>query len=135
MRRDWTEHDVYRIAERGYSLHQQGRYTEAAIIFEGLVAVDPQNDYCRDALAAAWLALGESERAIEQLNLLLTHDSGNIAARARRFEAHVRADDFDAAKADFEVLRRLLPAHEVRRLGFRLEASSIPYATLFPDLR
>jgi len=80
MRPGWTRDDIYRICERGYSLHQQGRYREAAVIFDGLIAVDPDNDYCRDALAAALLALGEAQRAVEQLDTVLAHDSGHLAA-------------------------------------------------------
>jgi tetratricopeptide (TPR) repeat protein len=135
MRRaDWTQEDIYRIAERGYSLHQQGRYGEAVTIFEGLVAVDPQNNYCREALAAAWLAVGEPRRALQQLDSILTRDSGHLSARARRFEAYLQLGDFTASRKDFEVLNRLLPAHEVRRLGFRFEAA-IRHATLAQELR
>jgi len=134
MRPGWTQHDIYRIDERGYSLHQQGRYREAAIIFDGLVAVDPQNDYCRDALAAACLALGEPQRALEELDTILARDSGHLPARARRFEAYLEMEDFAAAKADFDVLKRLQPAHEVRRLGLRLE-TAIRKTTMSRDFR
>lgn len=133
-KRDWTEEDIYLIAERGYSLHQQGRYREAAVIFQGLVAVDPQNHYCRESLAASWLALGEPEQAIEHLNAVLTRDSGNLAVRARRLEGYLQAGDFPAAVRDFEYLRHLLPAHQVRRLELSLEGAArrVPIAE---DLR
>ena len=134
MRPGWKRDDIYRICERGYSLHQQGRYREAAVIFDGLVAVDPDNDYCRDALAASFLALGEAQRAVEQLDTVLAHDSGHLAARARRFEAYLQMGDFAAARADFEVLKQLQPAHEVRRLGLRIE-TAIRRATISPDSR
>lgn len=134
LRPGWTGEDIYRIAERGYSLHQQGRYREAAIIFDGLAAADPQNDYCRNALAAASMALGETDRAIEQLNLILARDSGNLAARTLRFEAHLETGDSEAARADFDILRRLLPSHQVRRLELRFEAF-MRSATPFQDSR
>jgi tetratricopeptide (TPR) repeat protein len=130
----WLPEDIYRIAERGYSLHQQGRYREATTIFDGLVAADPQNSYCRDALAAAWLALGEPQRALEQLDLILKRDSGHLSARARRFEAYLEIGDFAAARADFEILKHLLPAHEVRRLSLRFE-TAIRRATMPPNSR
>ncbi len=123
MRPGWTQDDIYRISERGYSLHQQGRYREAAVIFDGLVAVDPHNDYSREALAAACLALGEPERALEQLDIVLARDSGHLSARARRFEAYLEMEDFSGAKSDFDILKHLLPGHEVRRLGLRLETA------------
>lgn len=129
MRAGWTSGDVFRIAERGFSLHQQGRHREAAVIFDGLIAVDPQNVYCRDALAAAWLAMGEPQRAIEQLNMILRRDGGNLTARSRRLEAHLLVGDFTSAKADYDVLNRLLPAHESRRVALRFE-TAVRQATL-----
>ena len=120
----WSAEEVYLIAERGHSLHQQGRYREAAIIFQGLVAADPDDHYCRESLAAAWLGLGEPERAIEQLNALLVRDHGDLAVRARRLEAYLMAGNFPAAVRDFEYLKHLLPGHQVRRLELRLEAAA-----------
>ena len=131
---NWTEDDIYRIAERGHSLHLQGRYREAAVIFQGLVAVDPQNHYCRESLAAAWLALDEPERAIEQLNLLLTREPGDLAVRARRLDGFLLASNFPAAVRDFEYLKYLLPAHQVRRLELSLEAAARK-STLPEELR
>jgi predicted Zn-dependent protease len=120
----WAEEDIYLIAERGHSLHLQGRYREAAVIFQGLVAADPENHYCREALAAAWLALDEPERAIDQLNILLTREPGDLFVRARRLEAYVAAGNFPAAIQDLEFLEHLLPAHQVRRLELSLESTA-----------
>src|SRR4051794_15429556 len=80
---NWTEEDIYLIAELGHSLHLQGHYPEAVVIFQGLAAIDPANHYCLDALAAAWLALGEPERAIEHINILLARQPADLSVRAR----------------------------------------------------
>lgn len=120
----WTEEDIYLVAERAHSLHLQGHYREAVTIFQGLVAVDPENQYCLESLAAAWLALGEPERAIQQLNILLTRQSSDLAVRARRMEAYLLSGNFSAAIRDFEFLEHLLPAHEIRRLELSLEATA-----------
>jgi tetratricopeptide (TPR) repeat protein len=120
----WTEEDVYIVAERAWSLYLQGRYQEAAVIFEGLVAADPENRYCRDALAAAWLAAGDPEKALEQLTVLLRLRSDDLGARTRRVDAYLQVGNYAAALADFEVLKDLLPRSEIRRLRFRLEAAA-----------
>jgi predicted Zn-dependent protease len=120
----WSAEEIYLIAERGHSLHLQGRYREAAVIFQGLVAADPDDHYCRESLAAAWLGVGKPERAIEQLNALLVRDHGDLAVRARRFEAYLMAGNFSAAVRDFEYLKHLLPGHQVRRLELTLEAAA-----------
>jgi tetratricopeptide (TPR) repeat protein len=127
---DWTEQDVYMIAQRAYSLYLQGRCREAAMIFEGLVAVDPENRYCRDAFAAALMAVGEPEKAVEQLTILLRRESDDLAVRARRLEACLQAGNHTAALADFEALKDLLPRSEVRRLRFRMEAAAAQPARL-----
>jgi len=120
----WTDEDIYRIAERGHSLHLQGRYREAAVIFQGLVAAVPENHYCREALAAAWLALEEPERAIEQFNILLARQPGDLVVHARRLEAYLTAGNFPAAIQDFELLEHLLPPQQVRRLALSLESTA-----------
>ena len=121
---EWPAEDIYRIAERGRSLHMQGKYPEAIVIFEGLLAADPQNAYCREALAAAWLAMGEPQQAIEQFDTLIRQTPGNLVARAHRTEAHLQAGNLDAARSDFEFLRRLLPDSEIRRLELALETAA-----------
>src|SRR4051794_31806447 len=108
---NWTDEDIYRIAERGHSLHLQGRYREAAVIFQGLIAADPDDRYCREALAAALLALDEPERAIEQLNVCLTRQPGDLAVRVRRVEAYLLAGNFSGATRDYQYLEHLLPGH------------------------
>jgi len=123
QRSNWTEEDVYLIAEVGHSLHMQGHYREAAVIFQGLVAVDPENRYCLDALAAAWLALGKPERAFAHINSLLAREPADLSVRVRRLEAYLQIGKTAAAAMDFAFLEHLLPAGEIRRLELRLEAA------------
>ena len=111
------------IAERGYALHAEGRHREAAIVFEGLVAIDPDDRYARDALAAACLALGEPHRALEHLDILLHQDPSDLNARSRRAEARLEAGDVSGALSDLDQLRHLLPSREVRRLELHWEAA------------
>ena len=120
---NWTAEDIYRVAERGHSLHLQGRYREAAIIFQGLIAADPDDRYCREALAAAWLALDEPERAIEQLNVCLQRQPSDLSARVRRVEAFLLAGNVAGAARDYEYLEHLLPSREARRLKLTMESA------------
>ena len=129
----WPAEDVFRIAERGHSLHMQGRYREAVVIFEGLLAADPENQYCREALAAAWLALDEPLRALEQLDTLIRDVPGNLDARARRAEALLLTGDLSGARSDIGFLTRLLPESETRRLELALEAAVLKQP--FPEIR
>ena len=68
---NWTEEEIYLLADRAYALYRQGRYPEAVVIFEGLTAIEPSNTYCRAALATVCMALGESQRAVKELSFLI----------------------------------------------------------------
>jgi predicted Zn-dependent protease len=122
MLADWTEDDVYRIAERAHSLYLQGRYREAAVIFEGLVAIDPSNAYCRNALAALYLLLDEPQRALAELNDLLAREPGNAAARARRCEAWLRLGQPGEARRDLDWLAGGRTHSHAARLRLLLES-------------
>ncbi len=118
----WTEEDVYRIAERAHSLYLQGRNREATVIFEGLVAVDPENLYCRDALAALYLLNGEPHRALIELNQVLARDPQHATARARRCESWWRLGRPDEARRDLEWLAAGNGRTHVARLRLLLES-------------
>src|SRR5215831_2751085 len=84
---NWTEDEIFLIAERGHALFIQGRYDEAAIIFEGLVALNPSNVYCANALAAVYIRQGHVHRAVELLTRILERYPNEAHTRARRCEA------------------------------------------------
>ncbi len=122
MESGWTTEDVYRIAECGHGLYREGRYREAAVIFEGLVAVDPANVYCRESLAALYLILEYPEKALAQLNDLLERDTGHIGARARRCEAWWRLGRRAQAELDFERVKGAGAPMLAARLRLLLES-------------
>jgi hypothetical protein len=64
----WSQEEIYYIAERAYRLYLQGRLREAAILFAGLIAIDPENAYCRRALASIRSDLRQS-KAPSQLSV------------------------------------------------------------------
>jgi tetratricopeptide (TPR) repeat protein len=119
----WTNEEIYLLADRGYALYRQGRYQEAAVIFEGLTALDPANAYCRTALAAVSMALGNVHRAASELSLILSRNPSNHEARARRCEAYCELRSWKEARQDLAILRRNGERHQVRRLTWRLEAA------------
>ena len=122
----WTDEDLYLLAERGYSLYRQGQYREAAVIFEGVVSLDPLNLYCRTALAAVCLAMGESQRAVKELSFLLNRNPADHEARARRCEAYCDLRSWNDARADLLILRRHGERNHVQRLSWRLQAAGVP---------
>ena len=117
----WTDEDVYLVAERGWHLYLQGRYVEAATIFDGLLAVDPENSYAAGALAGTWIAMGRPDMAVERLNAFLALRPGDMETRARRCEALLACGRQEEAKADWQAL-----PHKQRfaALALRLEATT-----------
>lgn len=122
----WTPEEVYLLAERGYAFYRQGCYQEAAVIFEGLTVLDPLNSYCRTALAAVSLALGDAQRAVSELSLLLNRNPADHETRARRCEAYCDLRSWPEARQDLAILRRNGERHHVPRLTWRFEAQGVP---------
>ena len=100
---NWTEEDIYRIAERGHSLHLQGRYREAAVIFQGLIAVDPRRSTTAGKLwpLPGWPWTNPSARSSN--STVLTRQPGDLAVRVRRVEAYLLAGDFSGGDPGFRI--------------------------------
>jgi Flp pilus assembly protein TadD len=118
----WTSEEIYLLADRGYALYRQGRYREAAVIFEGVTALEPLNSYGRTALAAVCLELGDARRAVSELSLVLSGNPADHEARARRCEAYCALRSWNEARQDLGILRRNGERHHVQRLTWRLQA-------------
>ena len=112
---DWTSHEMYLIASRGHALYLQGRYREASMVFEGLVAIEPSNRYFRVALATIYVAQEDLERALEELNQLISRYPNDPEARTRRCEVCLRLERKSDAQDDLNYLSLRETSH-VRRL-------------------
>src|SRR3954467_2725577 len=102
----WTEEEIYLLAERGYAFYQQGQYQEAGIIFSALVSLDPLNVYCRIALSALCMLLGDAQRAVNELSIVLQQNPAHHEARARRCEAYCALRNWKESQDDLENLSR-----------------------------
>jgi tetratricopeptide (TPR) repeat protein len=132
----WSREEVYCIAERGYRLYGEGRLREAGILFEGLIAIDPENAYCRKALAAISIRLGRQELAIRHLAAIIARDSHDTDALARRCEVWMTMGDLAAARHDLDSLEALPDgAQHARRLKLQfLQRSEFEPPTVVPQL-
>ena len=117
---NWSDEEIFLLADRGYALYLQGQYQPSAVIFEALTAIDPPNVYCRNALATVCIALGDMHRAVTELSVLLEQNPANLEARARRCEAYCEQQQWSKACDDLAVLRRNGERHHVKRLVYRI---------------
>jgi tetratricopeptide (TPR) repeat protein len=83
----WTREEIYYVAQRGHRLYREGRLLEAAMLYEGLIAIDPEDAYCRKALAAAYVRLNQYDRAIGHLDAVLAGNPLDAEALRGRTEA------------------------------------------------
>jgi predicted Zn-dependent protease len=104
---EWSREEIYYIAERAHHLYRQGRFDDAGILFEGLTAIDPENMYCRKAMAAVHVALKEYGSALRHLTAVLSRDRFDAVALAGRCEALIAMKDLAAARGDLQRLSAL----------------------------
>ena len=121
----WSQEEIYFIAERGYRLYLQGQLHDAAILFAGLIAIDPENAYCRKALGAIATALGQARLAVAHFSVVIEHDRLDIDALAGRCEALLTIGDLSAAQRDLASLAGLPGGVEhARRLTLLFQGQS-----------
>jgi Flp pilus assembly protein TadD len=96
----YTDDELYLIAQQGYTLFLNGKIKDARTIFEGLVAIDPRNDYYYRALGVVYHRLGDAERALRQFDHAITVAPRSAAAYVNRAEVHISRRDYDRALAD-----------------------------------
>ncbi len=99
---DWNKDEIRIISEIAYSLAQQGRLSEAIVIFEGLLAVAPATAYFQAALGALYLRLKNADKAIDFLNAALKIEENDLVSLVNRGEAHLLKGDVVEARNDLE---------------------------------
>lgn len=98
----YTTEELYFIAQHGYTLFLNGKIQDAQTVFEGLVAIDPRNDYYYRALGVVYHRRGDAERAIRQFTNAIKVAPRSVSAYVNRAEVHISRRDFDNALDDLD---------------------------------
>jgi tetratricopeptide (TPR) repeat protein len=120
----WTEYSSYLVSERAYLLYEEGRFYEALILFEGLLELDSEDRYCRDAVTALYLARGQPEQAVRHASLILKAEPAHVNALAKRCEAYLLLGMTQEAERDLQTLQILQAKVATLRMQMRLNAVS-----------
>lgn len=125
----WTEEELYLIADLAHAIALEGRYVEAVTLFEGLVSVAPAgtnaNAYARQALAALHLRLGDPAEALAALG------SATDTAGARlRLECALGLGRRHDAQREFQAIAGRLEPGQRKRYALLLESKQLPGAAL-----
>ncbi len=76
----WNEEERYAVRELGHLLLTEGRADLARVLFEGLIAIDPDDAWARLALAATYRAEKRYDLASAELDEGLKRDPQSIEA-------------------------------------------------------
>lgn len=99
----YSSEELHCISQLGYTLFLNGKVRDARIVFEGLVAVDPKNEYYYRALGVVYHREGDPERALRQFGHAITVSGRrSVAAYVNRAEVHIARRDHERALADLD---------------------------------
>lgn len=98
----YSEEELYSIAQHAYALFLNGKFQDAQTVFEGLVALDPRNDYYYRALGVVYHRRGDAERALRQFTHALKVAPRSVAAYVNRAEVHISRREIDRALEDLD---------------------------------
>ncbi len=118
----YSDDELYAIAHTGYFFLMQGKNTEARTLFEGLVAIDPKNDYYYRALGVIFHKLGDAERAIKQFSYAVQVSPKAAASYVNRAEVYVSLGRSAEAAAD---LRKALEVVTIKEPALARKARAL----------
>ena len=102
----YTPEHLFHIAQTGYTLYLNGKFKDAQVVFEGLVAVDPRNSYYYRALGVVLHRRGDAEGAIQQFSRAIKVSPRGVTAYVNRAEVHISRRDFRTALKDLDAAIR-----------------------------
>ncbi|MBK8014537.1 MAG: tetratricopeptide repeat protein [Deltaproteobacteria bacterium] len=96
----YSPEELYLISQQAYTLFLNGKIKDAQVIFEGLLAIDPRNEYYYRALGVIYHRQGDSERAIRQFTHAITVAPRSAAGYVSRAEVCIARREHERALAD-----------------------------------
>lgn len=108
----YSDDELYAIAHTGYFFLMQGKNEEARTLFEGLVAIDPRNDYYYRALGVIFHKLEDPARALKQFGYAIRVNPRQPAAYVNRAEVHISQQRYSEATQDLQKALQLVTAKD-----------------------
>ncbi|MEI6531538.1 MAG: tetratricopeptide repeat protein [Chlamydiota bacterium] len=89
----WDSVQLSELRYIGYVYLKEGQYETAKQLYEGLVLLDPNNDYDWRTLGALYLFMNQYPKAIEVLNKALEINPANPGAQLNLAKAYLYQGD------------------------------------------
>jgi tetratricopeptide (TPR) repeat protein len=93
--------EMLQMAIIGFRMYEQGKFSEAKTIFQGLVSLDPKEAYYLTALGAVYLAEDELDESLVYLDRSIAVNPKELAAFVNRGEVNLRLGKVLEAAQDF----------------------------------
>ena len=129
LRRD----ELMKISLQGQAFFESGRVEDAAMLFEGLTALDPTEWTFHAGFGAALQALGAHENALVEYDRSLALNDLDIASRTNRAELLIEHGQLDRAAEDLRRIAELDPGARHPH-SQRARARALALATMAQDL-
>lgn len=111
--RGYSDDELQAISQAGYYFLMQGKNDEARVLFEGLIAVDPSNDFYYRALGVLFQKIGDDERAMKQFSYATQINPGSPYAYVNRAEILISRGESNKAEPELRLaLERMGPKDE-----------------------
>ncbi|MBM4249606.1 MAG: tetratricopeptide repeat protein [Euryarchaeota archaeon] len=128
--------------QRAMALANQERHAEALSAFRRVLELDPryQPEMVRYGMALALEELGDSDRAVTELENVLSINPAHVDARFMLGTIHARRNRLEHAIQEYEAVLRMRPGHELagemkRSIArWRLDLSGGPIARFREEL-
>jgi len=101
--RNYSDDELMAISQVGYHFLMQGKNEESRIIFEGLIALDPQNDFYYRALGVVFQRLGDFERAMTQYSYAQRINPGSPYSYVNRAEIFISQGETRKAEPELRL--------------------------------
>lgn len=98
--KEYSDGELFAVARIAYYFMMQGKTDEARVLFEGLVAIDPRNDYYYRALGTIFQKIGDNERAIRQFGYAIHINAASALSYVNRAEVYILLERYEEAAAD-----------------------------------
>ena len=100
--RGYGSHALANLALYGHALYARGRLDEAQVVFESIVAKEPEEAFAYTMLGAIFLAQDDDAKALALFDAALHMDKNDLAALVGRGEIRLRKGQPQAALSDLE---------------------------------
>ncbi len=107
-----TPQQAYAIASLGYEQFQQGKFETACALYEGLVALNPNDPYFHRVLGAIYMQMGRDEEALNEIQESLKKEPEELFSLVARAELFLKIGRFEQALNDLKQVMKLDPKAE-----------------------